>query len=154
MTIKSRQSKKGGLMLIVTTLLALLPSIFTGGSNDEEKKAIRNVIADYVKSGDHRSGELADKSMHSSFTQYLDFMGKGIGVSGRELYKQMLADKKIGGEKRSFSVEMLDIESNIAFAKVKIVSKTLVFYDYITLMKEKEKPWQIVSLTLTVKPVQ
>lgn len=116
------------------------------------KDKIKSVLKDYVESADQRDLKLADKSMHKSFTQYLDFMGSGIGRSDRELYKQMLSSKKIGGEKRSFKIETIDIVDQIAFAKLVITSPTLIFYDYVTLMKDKNTDWSIVSITLTVCP--
>jgi hypothetical protein len=119
-----------------------------------ETAKIKSVIEAFVKSGDKQSPSLAKESMHQTFTQYLDFMGKGIGQSDLKLYLQMIESKKIGGEEREYAIEHLDVAGSIAFAKVVITSKTLVFTDYVTLMKDATTDWKIVSITMAVTPVK
>lgn len=134
-------------------LLLSLISFYTADPNEKnllsDQSEIKKVIQLFIESGDERNIEKSDQSLHKDFSQYLDFMGKGISRSTKADYEAMLKAGKIGGEKRSYTVNSIDVNSTIAYAKVTVESKSLRFHDILSLMKEQGK-WKIVSLSLRV----
>ena len=129
--------------------IALFPKALAGDA-EAEAKAIEAIIATYVASGDQQDPELAAKVLHPDYAQFLD-LGKGIKRFSRGHYQDALRSKSIGGENRKFTLEYLDITANTAAAKVVITGGRLRFTDYVTLMKSS-RGWEIVSITLSVKP--
>ena len=134
-------------MFLFTLLVGF---IFTESHFESDKKMIQSIIIDIVKSAEDRDPSRVEGSFHKDYSQYLDFMGKGIGRSTKKQYQEALRFKKIGGEPLDYEIKEIQINKDIAFANVQIESKTISFFNYLTFMKENRK-WLLVQRTLRVE---
>ena len=125
-------------------VLILFSSVSIKADND--KKAISTVIEHFIKGADDHNAELLTSALHPQDQQF--FMQKGkLTTLTTEIYLKLIEAKKIGGTPRQFKIKDLDINNNIASAKVEIRSSKVLFQDYISLMKIDGK-WQIMNIVL------
>jgi hypothetical protein len=131
-------------------LMSLFSIVIVNNDLKDDKKAIKSIIIDIVKSAENRDASRVEKSYHKDYSQYLDFMGAGIGRSTKLEYQEALKMKKIGGDALDYKIISMDIDKSIAFANVTITSETIDFYNFLTFMKENGS-WYLVQRTLRVE---
>ena len=133
------------------TLTLLFLAAFPGLADDRtDQDAIRKTLSNYVLSGDLRDAELAGKALHPRAVQFFH-TGEGVRAVDRDQYQALLTKGEIGGQNRQFEVPNLELYRNTALARLVITSDTMIFSNYVTLMKEGGA-WKIVSVTIPLSP--
>ena len=136
---------KTTILLLFVTMLSTNMEQTT--SKKEEKTAIKKAVKTYLQGGDERDAEMLNLSMHNDFRVVLHraFGGEATSVLTKEVYMKMVADKKIGGEKRTVKFKTVDFSGNVATVKAILESEKLIFESYYSLVKNVDGNWQVVN---------
>ena len=111
-----------------------------------DKDKIIQCITDFIKGGDESNLEKLDKVLHTAYRNVQSgfFAEKGLFIIDKKKYLSLIEANTFGGIPRSMEIISLDINGDIASAKTKLESETMVFYSLITLIKD-EGSWYIMG---------
>jgi|SRR5688572_27137831 len=110
----------------------------------EEKKFVEQTIIQFVKGTGSHDVYSMNYLLHDDFRAFVASAEEAI-VS-KSAYMKMLGLKRIGGEELHVEILYLDISSNTASAKVKIIGKREVREAYYQLFMESNGSWQILHV--------
>jgi len=110
----------------------------------EEKKYVEQTIVQFVKGTGSQDVYNMNYLLHEGFQALISSEEETI-VSKSE-YMKMLGWKKIGGEELDVEILHLDLTSNLASAKVRIISKSHANEAYYQLLMETNGSWQILHV--------
>jgi len=110
----------------------------------EEKKYVEQTIVQFVKGTGSQDVYNMNYLLHEGFQALISSEEETI-VSKSE-YMKMLGWKKIGGEELDVEILHLDLSSNTASAKVKIIGKSQINEAYYQLFMEPNGSWQILHV--------
>ena len=110
----------------------------------EEKKYVEQTIVQFVKGTGSQDVYNMNYLLHEGFRALISSEEETI-VSKSE-YMKMLGWKKIGGEELDVEILHLDLASNMASAKVRIIGKSQTSEAYYQLLMEPNGSWQILHV--------
>ena len=115
-----------------------------------DKSGVESAIKTFAEGADAQNSEQVLSVLHKDALQF--FMGKeGLTKLTTDMYKGMLDSKKIGGKPRQMTIHSVDIEGNIATAKVTFDGGHATFDNFISLMNV-DGGWKIMNIVLRYKP--
>jgi len=118
--------------------------ISTAPSKDKTK--IKATIQQFVQGADSQDSNSLAAVLHPESQQY--YVGQeGLVRLPRTTYFNLIDQKKIGGTPRELDIESIDLNGNLAVARVKIWNDNARFENYFSLMKVEDE-WQIISIIL------
>lgn len=125
------------------SLMALAPS---------EVNSIRTVVQAYAEAGDRQDISALEPVLHQSFRVVWNDPDKNVvNLISKADYVQLLAAKKIGGDKRKVVIESIDISEGInASVRVILDGEKGKFWNLLSLVKHDGK-WLIAQDLVTAK---
>ena len=137
-----RAIKAKHLLTILLTLTAISMKAQT------EINKVESIIYQFAQSGDERDIEILETTiLHEEFRVTLNrlFGGEKLTTLSKSAYIQMIKDGKLGGDKRTVEILLLDIIKENAIAKVKLVGSKMTFTSHYLLVKNGEGQWQLLN---------
>lgn len=113
---------------------------------NDSKKQIENLLFNfYVKGHELSDGELYRSILHDDWQIFWMNQEGEIESTDKENYISWYKPEN-RNERLKWNAEilLLDIEENLAIAKVKLFNQDFGYIDYFNLMKEKGK-WQVIN---------
>jgi hypothetical protein len=111
-----------------------------------EKDKIIQTVKTYIEAGDSRNAAQLDTVLYSNFRAVFNqLLGSNeVKIVSKELYLQLIADGKLGGDSRSVEILSVDIIENNATVKAKLKGKALTFESFYQLIKVNGN-WQLIQ---------
>jgi hypothetical protein len=138
---------------VFLSVLFLISTIFAG-ENDlkkEDKGEVEQVITNFVKSVDTRDANTLSKSVISSANIFMfnQIANKLDNYSGSQ-FIDLVRNGQKGGWVRTVSVSQVDVDGNVATAKINITDARLKESGFITLIKN-DGSWMIATEATTLE---
>lgn len=143
----SRRTPRG-LFFILLTLFAMNTYAQPKAPADvEEIRAAHQCLMDFAQAADKQDLQGLDNILHKEYRSVLNkaFGSDDTMILTKDAYIQMAKDGKIGGSEREVHVLSLDVENHIAKAKVVLLSPTMKFTSFFSMVKNAEGQWQMVE---------
>ncbi len=139
--------------ILLTSLILLLMTFASFAANNNssnDEQAVKQSIESFVKGVDNRNVDAIQKviSSDASFVTVNTLTNKNEEYSHDALVNQIQSGK-MGGWVRNVTVSSVDVNANIAMAKVEITDARLKRVSYISLVKDGSG-WKIVSEVSTL----
>lgn len=133
-------------IFIVTLSTAIFTACMASNPNPENK-AVIEAVNQFVKSADSRNTEGMKSILHDEFRAVINrlFGNDGVSIMTKEVYLQMLADGKIGGDERKVEILSVDVINNNASVKARFTGKEYVFDTYLLLVKQSNNEWKVIN---------
>src|SRR5688572_2066185 len=131
-------------MKTIITLIMTIAATSIASIAQEEKKYVEQTIVQFVKGTGSQDVYNMNYLLHEGFRALISSEEETI-VSKSE-YMKMLGWKKIGGEELDVEILHLDLASNMASAKVRIIGKSQTSEAYYQLLMEPNGSWQILHV--------
>ncbi|MDB4292533.1 nuclear transport factor 2 family protein [Maribacter sp.] len=127
-------------IFIITTLC--MAFIASSNAQDADQKLVEETVSYYLDGGTNNDFETLKKAFHDDAT--MKFIG-GDGYKAVNALAFFKKGMKPGPkQKRTTSIEAVDVMGTAATAKLKIKYDTFMFIDYMNLLKI-DGQWKIVS---------
>ncbi|AXT60940.1 hypothetical protein D1816_11470 [Aquimarina sp. AD10] len=109
-------------------------------------KEIIQCITDFIKGGDESNLDKLNKVLHNEYRNIQSgfFSEKGLFIIDKEKYLTLIRENTFGGIPRTMKINLIEINGDIAYAKIVLESEKMVFNSLITLIKENEN-WYIIG---------
>jgi hypothetical protein len=134
------------------SVLFLVSATFAGGNNlaKEDKGDVEQVITNFVKSVDTRDASGVSKSVMSGANLFTfnQMANKLDNYSAAQFVDLVKAGQK-GGWTRTVSVTGVDVDGNVASAKIDITDSRLKESGYVTLIKDNGT-WKVATEVTTL----
>jgi ABC-type arginine transport system ATPase subunit len=134
------------------SVLFLVSAVFAGGNNlvKEDKGDVEQVITNFVKSVDTRDASALSKSVMSGANLFTfnQMANKLDNYSAAQFVDLVKAGQK-GGWTRTVSVTAVDVDGNVASAKIDITDSRLKESGYVTLIKDNGT-WKVATEVTTL----
>lgn len=106
-----------------------------------EKENVENVVKQFVQGADQRMVEQVGSVLDDNFRAVVNraFGNDQLMLIPKPVYLDMMRQGKVGGDSRTIEFLLTDITRNNALVKA------TVFTTYISLVRNKENQWLIVS---------
>ncbi len=131
------------------TLFIIMSGIFsiTGPATSADESALKERVSTFIEAGDTRDLSALEEVLHADFRVLVNqFMGgPDVTLINKEAYIGMVRDEKIGGLARSIEFRHLSIHDHTAVVEVHLESEAALFDSFITLVKDQEGQWQVIS---------
>ena len=118
-------------------------SVLVGQISSAQNSEIKDIIAKFVRAGDSRSIKIFEKILHQQYRIIIS-SAKETKIIHRNDYLDLIKNKKIGGEKRTFKIESLNMSENTASAIVIIESSKSIFRDHLQFIKDRYQ-WRLIN---------
>ena len=112
-----------------------------------EKENVENVVKQFVQGADQRMVEQVGNVLDDNFRAVINraFGNDQLMLIPKPVYLDMMRQGKVGGDNRKIEFLLTDITGNNALVKARLAGKATVFTTYISLVRNKENQWLIVS---------
>lgn len=112
-----------------------------------EKENVENVVKQFVQGADQRMVEQVGSVLDDNFRAVVNraFGNDQLMLIPKPVYLDMMRQGKVGGDSRTIEFLLTDITRNNALVKARLTGKATVFTTYISLVRNKENQWLIVS---------
>lgn len=133
-------------LLIFFTLISMnMTGLFSQQSSD--LSAIQTVVTDFMNYGDQQDAVALETILHPEFRTVANrlFGAEEVSLMNKDLYLQLVRDKKIGGDKRQLYILDLAVVGNNATVKAVFEGEILHFTTFITLVKSTKGDWAIIG---------
>ncbi|MDR3628169.1 MAG: nuclear transport factor 2 family protein [Ignavibacteriaceae bacterium] len=136
----------------ILSVLLLASSIFAGGNNlvKEDKGDVEQVITNFVKSVDVRDAGALSKSVISTANIFtFNQMANRLDNYSASQFVDLVKNGQKGGWTRTVSVSAVDVDGNVASAKIDITDSRLKETGYVTLIKDNGT-WKVATEVTTL----
>ncbi len=125
----------------------------SGFSQNPEIKAVKETITAFSKAGDNSDDVELAKYLDDNYRIVMNrlFGSAEVIVMPKSVYLEKIKTKEFGGDHRKLTFEEMVINGPTASAKVSFEGSKLTFVSLITLIKEEEGNWKLVSEVLIVR---
>ncbi len=125
----------------------LLFPVFSFAQSSEDWDQIRTVVEAFSAAGDQQDAAALESLLHPGFRSVVHraFGSEETSLMTRDVYLQLIREKKIGGDKRNVYLLQMDQLQNLAQVKVIMAGEKLHFTSYLSLVKLPDGRWQIVG---------
>lgn len=131
---------------IAGVLQAFLGYSATSDTNTPEEM-LRQAAHQFAKAADDRNLAQLDEILHDHFRVVANRLGESTTVNllTKPLYLQLIADGKLGGDKRAVKIESIEIIQNNAAVRVTLTGKTLTIQSFYHFVKNEKGDWQLIQ---------
>ncbi len=135
------------LKLKIIAMVTILFSVLTTNAQNQEAKAIKKVIAAFAEAGDQNNAEILSTYLDDNYRVVMNrlFGSDQVNILPRSVYLEKIKTKEFGGDDRTVSVDNILINGTTASAKATFKGKKMTFISLITLVKDKNNDWKLVS---------
>ncbi|MEM1000942.1 MAG: nuclear transport factor 2 family protein [Bacteroidota bacterium] len=115
--------------------------------NPKQVKAVESCIHSFAQAADERDIAALKDILHPEYRTVLNkaFGSEDLSVMTKSDYIGMAEAGKIGGSPRTVEIVSLDLEAEIAHAKVILQSETLHFTSYFSMVRNAAGDWQMLA---------
>lgn len=133
--------------LKLTSIIALVLITTYGSAQSKEEKAIQSVIISFAKAGDNNAADELDSYLDENYRVIMNrlFGNNEIAVMSKSVYIEKIKSKEFGGDTRKLTFENILVSGSTATAKVIIEGKKMKMASLITLVKDENQNWKLIS---------
>lgn len=138
---------KKALLILMTAMIATLSY-----SQKADVKAVEKTIKAFSKAGDDQNADKLDAVLDDNYRVVMNqlFGSKTVSVLPKDAYLGKIRSKEFGGDKRDVTIENVLINGKTASAKVTFKGAKMTFISIITLVKDADGNWLMMSDTPTI----
>lgn len=127
------------------SLFALIATGSFAQSND--KQAIKQTITEFSKAGDASDVDKLATYLDDNYRVVMNrlFGSTKVTVLSKDAYLEKIKKKEFGGDKREINIESITLNGTTASAKVSFAGSKMTFVSILTLIKDKNDQWKIVT---------
>ncbi|MCU7494362.1 MAG: nuclear transport factor 2 family protein [Ignavibacteria bacterium] len=135
-------------LLLFVSVLCLSLTVKAGVPGEEE---VKQAVSSYVKATDTKNVSNLQQLLSSNATfSTFNKINNRFSQLLAEDYISSVKSGKIGGWERNLTINSVDVNENLAMAKIELTDARLIQVEYVTLMKV-DGSWKIVNSALTVE---
>ncbi len=129
------------------TVVAVLITSMSSYAQKQETKMVKEVIEAFSKAGDENNVEQLAACLDDNYRVVMNrlFGSNEVSILTREVYLEKIKSKEFGGDTRNLTIENVLINGTNASAKVTFQGKKMTFTSIITLIKNKDDKWKLIS---------
>lgn len=133
-------------------IFALFTAVCCTAQTSDEK-AIKQTILEFSKAADTNDADKLATYLDDNFRIVMNrlFGSTEVSVMSKEVYLDKIKTKEFGGEKRKVEIESITLNGATASGKVSFVGTKMTFVSILTLIKDGNNQWKIVSDVPIVK---
>ncbi|MCR9248936.1 MAG: nuclear transport factor 2 family protein [bacterium] len=135
-------------MKYLMTMVCLLMMIsLHAQTSKEDMKAIKETITAFAKAGDSNDTNSLDQYLDDNFRIVMNqlFGSKDVMLVDKAGYIAKIGSKEWGGDSRELEFENITVNNTSASVKVIMKSSKSTFSSLITLIKNSDGKWKLVS---------
>ena len=138
--------------LLLMSIYALFMTVSCNAQSFDEK-AIEQTIIGFSKSGDINDADQLATYLDDNYRIVMNrlFGSTEVVIMPKEIYLEKIQKKEYGGDDRKVDIESITLNGTTASAKVQFVGSKMTFLSILTLLKEENDQWKIVSEVPIVK---
>lgn len=112
-----------------------------------DKESITNLVNQFAEGADNRDTVLLDQVLDTHFRAAVNraFGSTQLQVIDKSTYLNLIKEKKLGGDKRSVSIQNIMVHESTATAEVIMEGSKLNFITFISLIKNEDQTWKIIQ---------
>ncbi|HYP29483.1 MAG TPA: nuclear transport factor 2 family protein [Blastocatellia bacterium] len=137
--------------LLVTVLALFIISLTPALAQDSEEAAIRETIQHYFQGHATGNGEHFRKAFHPDAKLFFIRDGKLTQWTSEEYIARASGKPAADEAQRKRRVDSIDVSGNAAVVKVTLDYPSVVFTDYMSMLKV-DGQWKIINKTFYAKP--
>ena len=120
-----------------------------GHTQENEEKAIKEVITSFAKAGDKNDVEKLATFLDANYRIVMNrqFGGNGVSITDRDTYLEKIKSKEWGGGHREITISKTVINGVSASVLVVFKGSKISFTSLILLVKNSEGNWLLISDT-------
>ncbi len=128
------------------SIFALFIAVCCNAQSSDEK-AIKQTIIAFSKAGDTNDADLLATYLDDNYRIVMNrlFGSTEVSVMPKDVYLEKIRTKEYGGENRKVEIESITLNGTVASGKVSFVGPKMTFVSILTLMKDGNNEWKIVS---------
>lgn len=109
--------------------------------------AIQTAVTNFMHFGDQQDHVALADLLHPQFRTVANrlFGAEEVSLMSKELYLQLIKDKKIGGDERQLYILEMEVVGNNATVKAVMEGKVLQFTTFLSLVKSPKGDWTIIG---------
>jgi ketosteroid isomerase-like protein len=132
--------------LMTMVCLVMMTSLHAQTSK-EDMKAIKETITAFAKAGDSNDTNSLDQYLDDNFRIVMNqlFGNKDVMLVDKAGYMAKIGSKEWGGDSRELEFENITVNNTSASAKVIMKGSKSTFSSLITLIKNSDGKWKLVS---------
>lgn len=132
--------------IILLGIVSLFSSQLAMAQKSEEK-AVKKTVEAFIKAGDQNDVEALDKLLDANYRVVMNrlFGSKEVSVVPRSVYMEKIKSKEWGGDERKIEIQRVTLNGNSANVHVSLTGKKMTFISLLTLVKDGDGNWQLVS---------
>lgn len=111
------------------------------------ENSIEKTIQNYSIAGDKYDTDLLDSYLDPNFRIIMNrlFGSDEVLVMSKADYLQKIKSKDFGGDSRKIQIESITMNGTTACAKVSFVGSKMTFVSILSLIKDSEGKWKLIS---------
>lgn len=128
-------------------ILSMMGGMALSGHAQEGLESLTQLIHQFATAGDRQDVAALDKLLHADYRVVWNNAAEGkLTVLNREVYLNMVREKKIGGDQRTVSIESVELSAGgNALVKTSIKGKQADFQSLFSLVQGKDGDWLLVQ---------
>ena len=125
-------------------------ALFTAAScyaQNSDEKAIKQTIIGFSKAGDVYDADKLATYLDNSYRIVMNrlFGSTEVTIMPKDVYLEKIKTKEYGGDNRKVDIESITLNGTTASAKVSFIGTKMTFLSILTLIKDGDNQWKIVS---------
>ncbi len=126
-------------------LFALTYPLALSGQQNEEN--IKDRILSFAKAGDEQDVQTLDLCLDQHYRVVMNrlFGSSEVAILDKEHYLSKIRLKEFGGDQRVVNIQEILTNGNTAIAKVEFKGKKMTFTSLLTLIRDGEGQWKLIS---------
>lgn len=131
---------------ITMSLFALIITLNCSAQSAEEA-AIEATIMGFAQAGDNNDADQLDTYLDDNYRVVMNrlFGSTEVAVMPKSVYLEKIRNKEFGGDDRKVVIESITQNGATASAKVSLVGNKMTFVSLLTLIKDEEGKWKLIS---------
>ncbi|WP_422350496.1 nuclear transport factor 2 family protein [Flagellimonas sp.] len=128
-------------------------SVASCQSQNAEVEQIKKTITEFSKAGDQQDATTLSQYLDPNFRIVMNqlFGHKEVMVISKADYLEKIKSKKWGGDTRTLTFGTIEVNGNVAFAKVILTGKKSTFHSLMLLVRNASGQWVLAEDVPTVK---
>lgn len=131
----------------ITMGLFALIITFNCTAQSSEEAAIQETIIAFAKAGDNNDVDKLDTYLDENYRVVMNrlFGSTEVAVMPKSVYLEKIRNKEFGGDNRQVEIQSITQNGTTANAKVSLVGTQMTFVSLLTLIKDEEGQWKLIS---------
>lgn len=131
----------------MTMVCLVMMTTLHAQTSKEDMKAIKETITAFAKAGDSNDTNSLDQYLDDNFRIVMNqlFGSKDVMLIDKAGYMAKIGSKEWGGDSRELEFENITVNNTSASAKVIMKGSKSTFSSLITLIKNSDGKWKLVS---------